>query len=67
MTERRDTILYRIASAVALLVLYSAVIIGWSEFLWESPGDYKVTIILAAAACAIWLAGRAFYFLSTGR
>lgn len=66
MTERLVNVFYWIANSIALLLLFGAATVGWAEFLWQA-GSYTLTIILAAAALAAWIAGRIFLFLSTGR
>jgi Isochorismatase family len=63
----RVTMFYRVACAVALLLLYAAAIVGWAEYFRGASANFRATIVLAGAALGVWFSARAFCFLSTGR
>jgi hypothetical protein len=67
MTEQRVFLIHRFAKLIALVLLYASAILGWTEFLTRFPADYTLTVALAFSSLLVWVGGRAFFFLATGR
>jgi hypothetical protein len=66
MVARLGNVLHWAANAVAILPLVNGAIIGWSEFLHPTFGNYNAMTLSFVFAFGTWLLGRACLYVLAG-